>query len=207
MGIDIHGWVEVRAPADELRPDGLVGTWQALSALWVFVGRNRDVHDMLFGLNGGHLFEPAAPARGLPPDASPYVRQQYEQRVAYPLGFFGWSWLTWAEIAGLDWQERAREWQLHWYRRGADVRWVHDGDIVPEEYQGAGWLYGLQVDLQLGRIRQETDAWGVGDWVCRIEYPTRRMLIDPGWSDLLEYMAMLARDWGSEGVRIVVWFA
>lgn len=74
MGCDIHGYVEtdVRHYEEDDR------WWKPAGHLFPFVGRSYDSFGCLFGVRNYSQFEPIAPNRGIPGDASRTVTDEYE---------------------------------------------------------------------------------------------------------------------------------
>ncbi len=60
MGIDIHGWIELREGAD--------AAWRRHKSLRQFVNRSDDMPGCLFGVKTYAHFRPVARRRGLPPE-------------------------------------------------------------------------------------------------------------------------------------------
>jgi len=87
MGVDIHGWVEMK----------VLDEWDGVLRLEAFVGRHRHGFGSMF-LDGG-LFPPIAKGRGLPNDISE------EAKLSYPEEDWGHSWIYWNEIDEIDWEE------------------------------------------------------------------------------------------------------
>ncbi|MGV9454254.1 hypothetical protein [Streptomyces sp. NPDC003635] len=113
MGTDIHGYVEVRngwIDTSEPDDDDLFLRWHpAMNLRHLYDGRSYEAFGCLFGVRG-RTFEPLAAGRGFPADASRATRRAYaweEEDSHSP------TWITWAELAAVDWDERDRP-LPHW---------------------------------------------------------------------------------------------
>jgi hypothetical protein len=187
MGIDLHGWIEVRTAA--------TATW--LPAVWldVLASRNTDLFGALFGV-GSTLFRPLAFARGLPADVSQTVRR--DAGVPFTLdgttslheSWWGDTWITWSEILAADPDEPA------------DGLWLFQREPGPLGTPVESWTNLPYDPAQVGR-RWEED--GVSYWVV---HPRRRDLMtdDADWQAVVELSTVLARRFGAAHVRWVVWF-
>jgi hypothetical protein len=110
MGVDIHGWVEVRLDPAEDQARQPLANWVAVLLVGSLLDRNADMFASLFGLSNVSRFRPLAPDRGFPSDPSLVLAENIEQlgpwlargEVGHP------SWLTWAEINEIDWTETAQ---------------------------------------------------------------------------------------------------
>ncbi|WP_297153093.1 hypothetical protein [Thermogemmatispora sp.] len=124
MGVDITGWIECRqffllkSEATPWRP--------ATSLRFLFHDRNYDAFGCLFGVKNYANFRPVAQGRGLPEDVSPEVQAEYER---WGDGAFGTSWITWAEIKAIDWEEPAElpDARIHRYLRAEDGSLIFEG--------------------------------------------------------------------------------
>lgn len=117
MGTDISGFLEYRAPRDNQEP-----TWYTahdLSSL--YGGRDYDAFGCLFGVRNYANFRPLAAYRGLPADASAAATARFAQLTEWygEDGFHGTTWITWAEVKAVDWDEPAEkpDSRLHEYRQ------------------------------------------------------------------------------------------
>jgi len=185
MGITIHGWVEVRD----------MGEWIAVINAGGLVGSNYDMIGMLFGIRNYTGFEPIAEGRGLPGDIHWRVRQEYEALKDISLGE---TWIAWPEIAKIDWDEWSPDF---------DIR-IHEYIIGPdgtEKYWGKALLTS---ELDDEDYRQLTDRGEVrkGNRIYRRERLRRKDCLSESWQALFELMEVLAKHYGDENVRLVVWF-
>ncbi len=82
MGIDFHGFVEVRLwPQSPEKADEV--PWEPAVPLdLLYVKRDDDAFGCLFGVMNDAGFRPVAEGRGLPTDASPTVRAEFESALA-----------------------------------------------------------------------------------------------------------------------------
>ncbi|MGW5639759.1 hypothetical protein [Streptomyces sp. NPDC003832] len=108
MSTDISGYVEVRSSVvDMSEPDDdepFLRWHPAMSLRQLYHGRSYAAFGCLFGVRG-RGFEPLAPGRGFPPDASRATARAF---AAEGEDAHSPSWITWAELAAADWDERRR---------------------------------------------------------------------------------------------------
>ncbi|MFC8225752.1 hypothetical protein [Streptomyces sp. NPDC057287] len=199
MGTDIYGFIECRRgySAD----GGPAPVWQpAIELGHLYDTRDYDAFGSLFGVRNHHgAFEPLAPGRGLPEDASETVAREH-------LGH-GTTWISWAELAAADWDEATAEpdTYLHRYRRRSPGdAWVFEERAFPVDRLaelsgltppggGHGWPAGTE--------------WEDGDVLLRIEPLTRRQTVHTAtWAPVLTVMRVLAELHGGTCVRLSVWF-
>ncbi len=117
MGTDMSGFLEYRPSQHNQEP-----TWHTahnLSSL--YGGRDYDAFGCLFGVRNYANFRPPAACRGLPADASATVSARFAQLTEWygADGFHGTTWITWAELRTVDWDEPAEkpDSRLHEYRQ------------------------------------------------------------------------------------------
>ncbi|MER7184937.1 hypothetical protein ABT404_36645 [Streptomyces hyaluromycini] len=96
MGTDIHGWIECRTWREGLNHDETA--WSpAISLSMLGMPRDYDGFACLFGVRDfDATWHPVAANRGLPPDASPEVR---EEHATWAAAAFGETWPTWPASA------------------------------------------------------------------------------------------------------------
>jgi hypothetical protein len=105
MGTDISGWIEVNPFPEN-------GVWSGVIALrrGAFSERAYELWGYLIGIWRRKHFTPLAPQRGMPEDASPSVKQEYEAAMALiPGEYHSLTWITWAEIQRVNWDERIED--------------------------------------------------------------------------------------------------
>lgn len=140
MGTDISGFVECRAwRADEGERD-LV--WRAAADLFLLNDtRNYDAFGCLFGVRNFANFRPLAAERGRPVDASEEVRAELDRLAPWPDQAYGTTWITWAELEAVDWDEPAErpDSRIHQYRQTPDgLRLVGKSGWSPEFARAVG---------------------------------------------------------------------
>jgi hypothetical protein len=185
MGTDINGWVEVLEINPGLRSP-YHKQWVGLVKADNIVRRNYDMFGSLFGVANHTHLSPVVANRGLPGDLSEEVIDTYvrcEEDSVAP------TWITWAEIKAIDWNEEAVDGRPHQYKLNHDGQWNYAG-------KSAGSIVG----------RTEGDSWMVGETLYRIERIKRRDMLDARWQLLFDLMQRLAQEYGDEGIRLVVWF-
>ena len=181
MGTGISGWVEFRdaendAVIDEIR-------WFAVIDTSGILRRNYSLFGSLFGVRNRTSFTPSAAARGLPVDTSPAVREDSQWE-----GSYGHTWINLAELEAIDWDETGFDGLLHVGPIGAAERQV---------------TQALKPDSPLLGVEAEWIENGVRRSVPRI---TRRAALEAEGQLVLKMMQLLGERYGSECVRVVVWF-
>ncbi len=200
MGQDIHGWIEARKSGYDW--------WFGAAVIGLLADRNYWAFAALFGVNGAlDDLPPLAPARGLPADISDQAKADHEADLARaPREFFGETWVTWAEIAAVDWKapvgnlilmtrmptEGERPWYTYWYTPSTFEHPLRNP--LPPGFVGRA------DDLQPGQ------EWEAGDKVYRVVAGTREDLLGADWLTLFRVMEALAVRYGADDVRMTVWF-
>jgi hypothetical protein len=185
MSIDVGGWIEVRSPE--------MPSWKALEG--IDIDRVSGMLECLFGEGDRYHFRPIAPGRGVPDDASPEVRSV----LAVPTDIGVVGWITWAEIAGIDWNEHA----VTGYTRY--IRTKH-GHLVPDPSRQH--LYREPPDEVVGRLGgwpEGADELELDGAVYRRGLVARSEVMSEDWELLFRRLQKLAGTYGPDGVRIVVW--
>ena len=196
MSIDVGGWIEVR----------MAGTsaWKGIERINSYTDRANGMLQCLFGLGQTYHFQPIAPARGVPADASPEVRRdiatwgEWEARNA-TTGETEVNWITWAEIAAIDWQEQAVSAYERFIRtkRGQLIRdpahgWQHRARLAEVLDRQGGWPEG-------------SDELEVDGAIYRRLLVARNTVKSEDWQLLFAHLEKLAAQYGPDGVRLVVW--
>ena len=104
MGCDITGWVEFSDTTPSRRHAGRAW-WSPVLDAGFLLGRDYDLFGSLFGVRNGTDFAPVAADRGLPTDLSELARRDAECE-----GYHSHTWVTWEELAAVDWDELALDW-------------------------------------------------------------------------------------------------
>ncbi|MET8976012.1 hypothetical protein ABZX85_10370 [Streptomyces sp. NPDC004539] len=101
MATEVNGMVECRPLARVWgEEDEDVVWWGAVDLFLLNSGNAYDALACLFGVRNSFGFRPLAEGRGLPGDVSEGVREQYYGEA------YGATWISWAELEGVDWEER-----------------------------------------------------------------------------------------------------
>jgi hypothetical protein len=196
VGTDIEGGVEIR-------PGGCGAPWTLATLGLDELPRHYDAFGLLFGVRNHAGFDPVAPGRGMPADASVELRQ---------LGCGSSSghdhtWITWTELAAIDWTAPAPT---------VDAR-IHEYKITPDglvkvskaSSHGRAWhaVAGAEADPR-GTAYPQGTQWQSGDRLWRVErlHGTDVLQADPQLRDLLAGMELLAAEHGADNVRLAVWF-
>lgn len=204
MGTDISGFIEYRVPQDDQEP-----TWYSAHDLDSLNDlRNYDAFGCLFGVRNYANFRPVAAGRGFPADASATVSARFVQLTEWygEDGFHGTTWLTWAEVKAVDWDEPAEkpDRRLHQYRQ------TPSGLRMTGKASWSGAAFAEAAGLEAGEVREwpEGSEWLVGDTLYRSVTICRRDAVtETGeWQPVWEAMKELAELHGDDNVRLVVWF-
>ncbi|MFF1337582.1 hypothetical protein ACFVYT_06630 [Streptomyces sp. NPDC058290] len=205
MGTDMHGFIECRwdrwLDEEDRRWDA------AIDLAHLYAGRSYAAFGALFGVRDTASFLPLAADRGLPRDVSDEARA----------GFDGWgrdahgaSWVTWAELTAVDWDEGAAEVDecVHEYRRGPEGSWeLYGRNSSLTRFAEVSGLSGPRDLYRAGRTQPEGSEWYDGDRLFRVGRLTRKQAVpDSDWEAVWAVMRTLAGLHGDEGVRLVVWF-
>ncbi|WP_433508989.1 hypothetical protein ACQP2T_34095 [Nonomuraea sp. CA-143628] len=105
MSTDVSGMIECRPGARLWGPDDEDSVWQA--AIDLFLLNRGNAYDglaCLFGIRNTFGFRPVAEGRGFPHDASEGLTGEFAV-YGGPADVFGTTWLTWVEVASVDWTE------------------------------------------------------------------------------------------------------
>lgn len=105
MSTDVSGMIECRPGARLWGEDDEDAIWTAAIDLFLLnTGNAYDALACLFGVRNYVGFRPLAQERGLPEDTSDGVRAAF---TAYdgPKCAHGTTWITWAELSSVDWDE------------------------------------------------------------------------------------------------------
>ncbi|MEU3919360.1 hypothetical protein [Streptomyces sp. NPDC029004] len=207
MGTDISGFVEHRAQrADEGERDAV---WRAAVDLsHLNDTRNYDAFGCLFGVRNFANFRPLAAERGRPLDASEEVRDELDRLAPWPDQAFGTTWITWAELKAVDWDESAElpDSRIHQYRQTSDgLKLVGKASWDPRFAQA---LNLPQRPSDPPPTWPDGTEWLIGDTLYRSETLRRRDAVrgDGEWKPVWTVMESLASQHGDDNVRLVVWF-
>ncbi|MFD0972206.1 hypothetical protein [Plantactinospora endophytica] len=99
MPTDIYGFLEVRHPY----PYDSAASWIcSMDLAPLHDGMDYAALGCLFGVRNWLSWKPAAADRGLPPDVSATVRDDYEKWSRLDGAIHGATWVSWAELRDLD---------------------------------------------------------------------------------------------------------
>lgn len=183
MGADIHGWVQVRDTGLDEYDIG----WRSVIVVGPVVERDYEIFGALFGVRNLSEFEPVAACRGLPDDVAEWVREEANASagIAIEPPYHSHTWVTWAELQAVDWEQPV---------------------LLAHAYSDGERPWG---DVRLPKNdprRVEGGEWVEGNTTYRVRASSLRELIPTGWQTLFGMMDLLSRQYGSEYVRMVVWF-
>jgi hypothetical protein len=122
MGVDISGMIECRPVSSSPGP---AVSWQySIDLAQLYSGRNYDAFGCMFGVTNYAAFEPIAADRGLPADVSAWTLD-----MSARWAFFSATWISWAQIAAIDWDEPALrpDARRHRNTRSDDGSWQLSG--------------------------------------------------------------------------------
>ena len=205
MGTDIYGYIEVGR-----RGRGGGVRWAAIEARSVL--RHYDMFGCLFGVSNYANFRPVVPERGIPEDASPEVKQRVAELLPWaeadPTAFHSATWITWAEIKAIDWQEEALEAdsRLRRYRRAEDGTLVYEGKSSWSGELAAAVGMDITEAIFYKLVLPDGVEFELGEHVYRAVKMKREDVLDDRWRTVFEKMEGLAEEYGDELVRWVVWF-
>lgn len=185
MGVDIHGWVEVKSwSSDE---------WEGVLRIDGFVYRDSSYDGTMFS-DGHPYFQPIASHRGFPKDVSEEVRRTDPEQ---DWGNFGFTWAFWREIAVIDWQ-------AVWTPPPSVFKYVRDSSgalrLDPYPIKDPPPLdFAQEGDVEFGDTRYR---------IVRHRPVRRDELLHPGWQIVFNAMQYIVNEdrRSSEDVRVVVWF-
>jgi len=106
------------------------------------------------------------------------------------------TWVTWAELKALNWEEEAKDYRVHEY--------VIEEDGT-ERYLGKAALHSELTPEDYQRIRAGEEV-KKGNKVYRLGMLKRAEVLTDDWKILFELIEVLAKHYGDENVRLVVWF-
>lgn len=195
MGTDIAGGVEIR-------PRGRGSPWLLADVSLDALPRHYDAFGLLFGVRNFAGFEPVAPGRGLPEDASPELLGLQLADSEH-----GHTWVSWTELAHIDWSAQAPrvDDRIHEYKLTSDGPRL----IGKASHHGHAWrgVAGERADPK-GSAYPEGTEWRAGDRLWRVERLSHGDVLraDPELRALLDTMRDLAEWHGGDNVRLLVWF-
>ncbi len=181
MGTDISGWFEFSDPKWDAYLDEVM--WVPIICATGILSRDYTLFGSLFGVRNGTSFAPIAAARGLPGDASDLITQESSQK-----GSFGHSWISLAELNAVDWTEKG-----------------FDAPAQTKPSNGAEWLAAQVMKRSKVQSDYEKELEKKG-YIVRVPPLTRRDTLGPNMELLLKMAQPLGDHYGSERVRLVVWF-
>jgi hypothetical protein len=182
MGVDIHGWVEVKSWDDK---------WIGVLRIDEFVYRQLG---SIF-LDDG-IFQPILKGRGLPNDISE------EAKLGNPEEDWGHTWAYWYEIMTIDWKAvyTPPSPRVMKYIRKATSDFLLDWH---------GYLHEMKGPPPLD-FTKEGDT-EIGDTMYRVIHEPsvqRKETLSTGWQFVFDAMRFIANQHpnNNDKVRLVVWF-
>ncbi|MEV6968641.1 hypothetical protein AB0M47_26350 [Hamadaea sp. NPDC051192] len=201
MSTDIYGSIEVRDPLwDQDWFDW--DPWSVACPLHPLLAENDyDAFACLFGVRNYAGWQPIAPARGIPVDASATVREDF---ATFLHEDHGASWITWSELADLDMtvSPEGVHGQLTLTEACLQRTWRPRGSWPAEILDRFGRLpWGSTPGASYGVIQAEAA-------LLAYQPLTRAAVLGPGtgWEHVFAVMRALAGRFGGDGVRLVAYF-
>ena len=176
MGTDISGAIECRrAFRDPPQHAGGKGWEFAMNLRQLYDARDYDSFGCLFGVTNFAGFEPVAAERGLPGDVAPRTA---ELAARWP--YFSPTWVSWAEIAAVDWSEPAThpDARIHEYVRGEAGEWRFQGKAGQNPRFAR--LVGMSAEEAAAARWPDGSEWPDGDVLYRAETLTRKDAVPAG---------------------------
>lgn len=180
MGCDIHGGIEV---FDK-------GKWHYAHELES--SRNYNMFGFVFGVRNYTEFKPLAHDRGLPDNASAILRGQSGD---YGVDGHSHSWITWEELEKADWGEHIQDAWIYHYKN-VKGEWVEQGGFMASS--------ALPNEIH-ERCRKGEEVMYEGQ-LYKCPKITPKDQISGDWKQDFDLMKDLAKKYGSNHVRMVVWF-
>lgn len=185
MGVDLNGMVEVCEH----------GYWFGVINADVLIRRHYDLFGLLFGVTNYAGFRPLFADRGLPADCDLVLRRRYE---SLPDEYFAASWVTFEELAAMDWTKDAEgmDERIHRYKVEPDGAEHYAGKALPSAFPEPVW-----------QSVQATGCCVQPGWIYRKGRISRANAREGTKFDLLlQLMKVLADHFGKSNVRLVVFF-
>jgi hypothetical protein len=188
MSTSIHGWIEIYLP--------IIEEWAAITNISLLVEQNYNAYGCLFGVRNYSNFVPIAAERGVPMDASDVFKNETTDLEYYNYP----SWISFNEIESMDWEESVIDAHVHVYKR------LENGEYATSS--SAGYVPNKPFNRRVGDVwvAEGKDArfYDNGE-LHKVERITRRDALR-AFKVVFDIMAILAKQNGSENVRLVVWF-
>jgi hypothetical protein len=131
------------------------------------------------------------------------VREEYQRWGEA----FGTSWISWAEIKAIDWEEPAEQpdARIHWYEQAEDGSLVYKGKAAWDRDFAEAVGHSLIEGVFGARTWPEGQEWKIKGKIYRSERLRRKDVLS-SWKAAFQVMEALASNYGDDGVRMIVWF-
>ena len=188
MSTSIRGWIEIYLPEIE--------EWAAVTNISLLAKQSYNAYGCLFGVRNYSKFAPVAEERGVPIDASDVFKSETKGLEHHNSP----SWITFNEIEAIDWDESVVDAYVHVYKR------LENGEYATSS--AAGYVPDTPFNRQVGDVwvvdGKDTRFYDNGE-LHKVERITRKDALY-AFQVVFDIMAILAKQNGSENVRLVVWF-
>jgi len=160
--------------------------WYGIVSVGFLLHRNTNAFGCLFGIRNPSNFVPVAAERGLPPDKSEEVEKDADEQD----WCYGHTWITWQELTQIDWNESVINAFVRRYKKNEKGEWISDGGFIP--------------NTPINYV--EGNSWEEGGCLNKVERITRADAVKGTFDLVFDLMERLAKNFGDEFVRLVVWF-
>jgi hypothetical protein len=195
MGCDIHGCIEIQKH----------DRWRYSTDIGAHVGRSYDTFGVLFGARNSIQANPLFGGRGLPEDVSWQLNDEIDEwggrENVGAIEFHHPTHCTYDEIEAVEWDQEVD---------GRDTRYT----VLDENKEPTGTKFGWASGWS-DIIENNKDALAAGEaipnedetyYVTRAK-ETRKSYLSGAWEwFLFDFMDGIANQYGSENVRLTVWF-
>jgi hypothetical protein len=170
--------------------------WRDVIKISSLLSSHSDLNGCLFGVTNYAGFTPLFADRGFPADLSydvaeviKYLSAKYDSHA---------SWALFSELKAIDWSEAANGFDL----RISELDASGHGEVLTK------WLHEPGLEWVREKLMSQPDVpvRSKGRVFKRLRLTRRDSLTDTEFPLLMQLMECLAKRFGADGVRMVVWF-